>query len=176
MPTWYGDFQFSSFVGLFLNESMNIFALGFPRVLVTLFPCCLSIWLFLYVLYVPIFCSKIVLLPLHPVVGIFSWILPLFAENFCCFEMTRLFCIVCTCLDIFFVSLLSSVPSDLSPRVLSFILIVVFLFFFIPIYSKVVGHYNQFLCCCNFLKFVFPVEIPIKVLISCFCCFGEYQF
>ena len=46
----------------------HLFACCFVRVLMALFPCYLSIRIFCYVLFVPIFCSKIVLFPCHPVV------------------------------------------------------------------------------------------------------------
>ena len=49
---------------------------GLLRALITLFPCCLSIQIFCYYLSVPICCSKIVLLPSHPVVGMSLHISP----------------------------------------------------------------------------------------------------
>ena len=60
MPWWPGIFQFGSFLNVALS-------------------CCSSIQLFCSVLSVPIFCSKIVLVPSHPVVGMSSCILLLLA-------------------------------------------------------------------------------------------------
>ena len=51
------------------------------RVLLTLFPCCLSIRLFCYAPFVPIFCSKIVLFPYNPVVGRCLCFHPLFSDR-----------------------------------------------------------------------------------------------
>ena len=50
---------------------------GFLRILAILFPCYLSIQLFCHILSVPLFYSKILLLPLYPVVGFSSCIFQL---------------------------------------------------------------------------------------------------
>ena len=74
---------------------------------------------------VPLFYSKLVLLPLHPVVGMFSCIFPrhagrIFFVNLECSVLSALFDPV----SISFVFLLLSVPSDLFSRVVSFVLTV----------------------------------------------------
>ena len=71
-----------------------------------IFPCCLSIRLFYYFLFVSIFYSKTDFF--HPVVGITSFILPLVASKiiFHCFRMASFVYIVLQCLDIFLVYLL----------------------------------------------------------------------
>ena len=62
--------------------SWSIFSLlVLLRVLLTHFPCCLSIRLVFYVYFVPMLSRKIVLFPCHPVVGMSSWILPLLASR-----------------------------------------------------------------------------------------------
>ena len=75
-----------------------------------------SIRNFYYVISVPIFYSKIVLLPLHPVVGMSSCILLLLFGGifFRCFGKFCFVCIGIPCLVIFYVSPLSLIFFDLS--------------------------------------------------------------
>ena len=74
---------------------------------------------------------KIALFPCHSVVDMCSCILPQLADRFFLFFWNVLFCLYCFIfLDVFLVFLLLSVPSDLYPRVLFFVLQVVLLFFF----------------------------------------------
>ena len=54
-------FQFGSFLSVALNLLRRIFAFSPSSILSTLFSCCLSIRIFCYVLFVPIFSSEIVL-------------------------------------------------------------------------------------------------------------------
>ena len=102
------------------------------RVLLTLFQCCLSIRPFCYVLLVVIFCSKIVLLSLQLVFGIFlSHPPPVQVGRIfsCCFGISCFVCIVLPRLDIFLISLLSPGLFGLFPRVvLSFLLALLFPF------------------------------------------------
>ena len=63
MPSWPGVFQLATFLSVAQSESRFIFAFGPSSSHFNFFPCCLSIQLFCYILFVPIFCSKIVLLP-----------------------------------------------------------------------------------------------------------------
>ena len=90
---------------LWVNQGV-FFPSALLPVLLTLFSCCLSIRLICYVLFVPIFCSKLVLFSSHPVVGMFSYILPQLAGRifffFRCFWNVQ-FCLYCFILDIFFV-------------------------------------------------------------------------
>ena len=110
MPLWLGFFQFSTFLSV---------AQFFP-------PSCLSIRLFCYILFLPIFCSKIVLFPYHPVVSAFTLYLQVGFLSFFLLE-----CLVLSILfNIFLDFLLSPEPSDLFPRVVSFVFIVVLLFSF----------------------------------------------
>ena len=109
MPSWPGVFQFG--------------------VLVTFFSCFLSIRLLCYVLFLPIFCSNIVLFPCHPTVGMSSCILPLLGRIFCCcFGMSYFFCTVLSCFDIFLVFLFSPLPSDLFPQIFVCFICVAFFF------------------------------------------------
>ena len=59
------------------------------RVFLTLFTCYLSIRLFCYILFVTIFCSKIVWFPCYPVVGIFSSLFWNVLFCLCCFILSR---------------------------------------------------------------------------------------
>ena len=65
MPSWPGVFQFSTFLLVALSDSRCLST----SVLSFFFHVFLSFQLFCYVLPVPISYSKIILLPLHPVVG-----------------------------------------------------------------------------------------------------------
>ena len=142
--------------------------------LVTLFPCCLSIRLFCIVLSVPIFCSKIFLLPCHQVVGMYSCILTQLAGWFFhCFWKSWFICIVWSCLTIILAFLLSPVLSGLFPRVVFYVLLLVLFFSFCP---------NMFQCSPSVLSFslvvgdffsVFPVEFTLQALRFCSCSFGE---
>ena len=81
-----------------------------PWVLVILYPCYLFNQSFCYVLSVPISYSKIVLLPLHLVVGLFL-LLGRFFFNY--FGISRFVCIVWPSPAIFWVFLLSLISFDL---------------------------------------------------------------
>ena len=113
---------FRTFLSVTLCESKCIFILRASSSPCTFFPCCLSSRISCYLLSVPIFCSKIVLLPLHPVIGMYSCILPRLAGRIFIrsFGMSCFVCIVWSCQDIFSVSLLMPVPSDLLLRVVFF--------------------------------------------------------
>ena len=67
------------------------------------FWCCIHIRLFYYVLFVHIFCFKIVLFPFPPFVGMSSYILSRLAGTISlrCFEKSCFVWIVLSCLDIF---------------------------------------------------------------------------
>ena len=138
------------------------------------FPCYLSIWHFCYVLPVPVFFSKIVLLPLHPIIGL-SWcfLLEIVGKIFFrYFEMSYFVYIAGLCLGIFKFSFLSPVSYDLYPQILLFDLAAVLAlsFFLVPFPFLIIFH-----CCRNFFiwvpnlishpgfefLFVFLWEIPI---------------
>ena len=89
----------------------------------------LSIQLFCYVPFFPVFRFKIVLFPYNPFDGICSCILPQLADRFFFryFGMSRFVCFVLSSLDIFLVFLLSRLPSGL----LFVLLVLLFLFFFL---------------------------------------------
>ena len=126
---YHGVFQFGIFFSVDQSESMCIFIFC-PSNPSNSFPILLIHSAFFYVLLVAIFCSKIILIPLHLVVGMSSCDLPLLADRifFRCFGMSRFVYIVLPCLDIFLVFLLSPVLSGLFPRVLlSFSLGLIFL-------------------------------------------------
>ena len=107
MLSWPGVFQFGIFLSVALSESRYIFAFGPSSIPCYSFQCCLSFRLFYNDFYVPIFCSKIVLLPSRSVVGISSHLFPLLAGRifFCCFGMFYFVCIVWSYRDIFLVFL-----------------------------------------------------------------------
>ena len=88
-PIWH-------FFGVALSELRRIFALGpsSSPYIITIFPSCLSIRLFSYDPCVPIFYSQIVLLPLHLVVVMSSYILLLLVLKifFRCFK-NAMFCL-----------------------------------------------------------------------------------
>ena len=75
VPSCLWNFQFSTFWVLLRMNQGVISSSVLLRVLI-LFPCCLFIRLFCYVVSVPVFCSKIVLFPCNPDViiccGIFA--------------------------------------------------------------------------------------------------------
>ena len=136
-------------------------------------PHCLSIRLFCYDLYVPKFYSETVLPPSYSAVGMSSHnaTILIWRIFFHCFRMSGFGGIVWSYLDKFLVSLLSPVPSDLSPRVISFVVIV------LPCSFRP----NIFLCFSSVLSFslvveafffVFPVWFPIHVLNFCSCSLG----
>ena len=106
MPSQLGFFLCGIF-GVLLWMNWGVFSpQGLQRVLVTLFLCCLSIRLFCYDLSVPIFCSKIVLLPSNPFASIFSIILYVFAGRiFLLLFWKVLFCLDCLILSWYFFSL-----------------------------------------------------------------------
>ena len=72
--------EFSNLVHFWvlLNVNRCVFS---PSVLLQVLTLCLSIRFFCYVLFLAIFYFKIVLFPRHPVVGMFSCNLPLFASR-----------------------------------------------------------------------------------------------
>ena len=123
------------FLSVAQSELRYIFGFGVSSS-PSLFPCCLSIRLFCYVPFVPMFCSKIVLFPYHPVVGMCWFIHPQFPGRiffvFFCGGMSCFVCIVLFCIDIFLVFLLSPVAPGLFLRFEYFVLIVVLLFSFRP--------------------------------------------
>ena len=88
-----GALQFSNFLSVALSESTLFLPKVLLHVLVALFPCCLFIWLFCYVLSIPIFCPKIVLLPLHLVVSMSLCILPSLAGRIFSLFWNVLFCL-----------------------------------------------------------------------------------
>ena len=127
--------------------------LGLSSTLCNSFPCCLSILflvffcLFFYDPFVPMVCSEIVLFPLHPVSRLSTHFLPLLADRnfFLCFGKSCFACIVWSCLGIFSGFLLSPVPSDLSLRVVSFV--VVLLLF--PLSPKILYFFFLFIFGCR---------------------------
>ena len=113
-------FPIRYFFSVLLWAIPGVFPLHFHRrVLVILFLCYLSIWLFNYFLSVPIFYSKIVLLPLHPIVGMSTWILNFLVSRifFRYFGMSNFVYIARPCHGIFQVFLLSPISFDSSFRV-----------------------------------------------------------
>ena len=151
-----------------------VFCSGPLWVLLNLFLCCLSIRIFCYDLFVPIFCSKVVLSPCHLVIGIFSLILLLLADRiFFHFFFDFLVLSVLSFLDTFLVFLHSLEPSDLSPRVTLFVSVVELLFSFhhniFPRIFLVLG----FLLVVVDFEFVFPAYFTIQVLSFCSCYLGN---
>ena len=126
-PQWINVFFQGGLLGF--SFFFFFFALGPSLLLVALFSCCLSIWLFCYDLSIPIFCCKIFFLPLHHIVWM-SLCIPLLAGGiiFHCF-----FCIVWSCLSIFLVFLLFVILSNLFSWVVSFDLILLILAFFVSL-------------------------------------------
>ena len=147
MPSWLGIFKLGTFSRVALNDLRYISLLGLSSS-----SCCcfLSIRLFCYDLSVPIFSFKFVLLPFHPVAKS-SCIFPLLAGRFFhCLGISRFVWIVWSCLNIFLVFLISPVPSGLFPRVVSFVLIVLFFAFRFNIFPYFPLFYI-FTCCRRFL-------------------------
>ena len=109
---WPGVFQFGTFLRIARNEFRCIFTFGQKGLTISI--CCLSIRLFCYVLFVPIFFSKIVKFPCRQAVGMSSCILPLLAMRIFSLFWNVLFClfrfILLRYLVVFF---LSPVPSCL---------------------------------------------------------------
>ena len=81
MPWSTGVLQFCTLLSVTLCESICISSLVLLWLIKNSFPFWLSIRLFCYVHFFPIFCSKIVLFPCHPVVSMSSCILPLHASR-----------------------------------------------------------------------------------------------
>ena len=81
-------------------------------------------------LFVPIFCSKLFYFPCHLVVSITSCILHLLTFRIFsrCFGKSCFVYIILSCLDMFLI-FLSPVPSDLFPRFILYILLVLFSLF-----------------------------------------------
>ena len=154
-----------------LGVNPRVFSSQGLRVFLTLFPCCLSIRFFCYVLFIAIFYTKIALFPGHPVVGMSSCIHPLLVGRifFCCFGMS---CFV----SIFFI---------LSPFFRQYLLIyflelyyffyLCYFFLFVPTCSNLFSSVLTFLLVVVDLLCVFPVEFPIKILSFCSRSLGEYR-
>ena len=123
IPSWSGIFQLGIFLINALSESRRISASEPSFFFGICFSCYLSIWPFCYVHSVPIFYSKIILFPLHPVVDLSLWILLQQLVRwifFCYFSRSWFVCIASPCSNIFWVFLLSSISFDLClPIVLS---------------------------------------------------------
>ena len=100
MPSWPEIFQIGTFLSVALSKSRFTFLLGPSPCSSNSFFHVVYIFGFLcYAFSVPIFCSKIVLLPFHPVVGMSSYIFPLLAGwNFWLF-WNVLFCLYCLILS-----------------------------------------------------------------------------
>ena len=116
---------------------------------------------FYHVLLVAIFCSKIVQLLLHPVVGMFSYHLPPLVSRifFSCFGMSYFVCIVLHFLNIFLIFLLSPVRSGPFPRgLLLFFLLL--LFPFLPTCFSVFS--ISFIIFACFLRFLICVSSRIS--------------
>ena len=128
------------------------------RVFLTLFPCCLSIRLFCYVLLVAIFCSKIVLLL---VVGMFSCHLPLLSGRIFFVVLERRFVLILLPY-LFLIFLLSPLLFGLFPRILLSFFLCCF-FFFCPNMFQHFSSVLSFLLVVYFLS-TFLVEFSIQVL------------
>ena len=114
------------------------------RVLQTLSPCCLSIWLRTHILLQNCFVS------FSSVVDMSSCVLLQLAGRiffFHCFGMSCFVCIILSCLDIFLVFLLSPVPSDLFPRVVLLFLLGLLFFFSSQHVSRFFLCFIIFACC-----------------------------
>ena len=99
MPSWFGVFQFV-FCFLFCSEWIELYfrlraSFEFLKLFILFFH---PFGFFCYVFSVLIYCSKIVLLPLHLTVGMSLWIILLFADRiyFHCFEMPCFVCLICS--------------------------------------------------------------------------------
>ena len=119
-----------------------------------------SAFFFYYDLSVPIFCTKIFMPLSRPVIGMSSFILFLLADRmfFRCFQMSYFVCIIWFCLGIFLVFPLWLIPSNLSLRVVSFVLIVLLfsssehLFMFFFYLSLFVSCRRFFICISNLIS------------------------
>ena len=174
--SWLGVFVLRIVLVLFRVNRCIFSPSVFLQVLLTLFLCCLFIRFFSYVVLVAIFCSKIVLFPLHPVVGKTLCHLPLLVGRIFSryFGISWLVCIVLPCLDIFLIFLHSPVISGLFFRVvLSFLHVLRFPF--CPNMFQRFSFVLSFLLVVDFLS-AFPVEFPIKVLSFCLCFFSQTNF
>ena len=147
---------------LLLWVTLGVFLAKFLLLLVILFPYCLSIQLFCYVLFVPIFCCKIVLFPFRLVVVMSFWILSLLAGwiFFCCFGMS--------CFSVLFnpVSLSFYLSFFRQRLAVLFILIVALLMSFCPYIFQCLIPVLVFLPVVNLLS-MFPVLFLIQVLTFC---------
>ena len=102
MSSWPGVFQFANFL-VFLRVNRGVFLPSvLLRILLSLYPCCLSIWFFCYVPFLPIFLLKNCLFPCHLVIILSSGIPILLAGRiFSLFWNVLFFCIVLSCPGIF---------------------------------------------------------------------------
>ena len=157
-PIWYFLVPFS--VNL---RAFPIFVLY--RVILTISPCCLSIRLFCYVLFVAVFYSRIVQFLLHPVVGTCSFYLIQLVSRIH-FRFFGIFCFVyinSTFGDIFFIFFWWPVFSDIFPQV-------VLLFFLVLLFFGGPHHVSAlFLCFIVFLHlyFEFPNQDLIFLFVLC---------
>ena len=172
MLSWSGVFLFGTFMNIALSESRCIFAFGPSSSLLTLFPCYLSIRLFYYALFVPIFCSEIVLFLCYPVVGMSSCILPLHASRIFSLFWNVLFCLYCFIVSRYFSSFASTFWFISWSCI---ILLVMLLFSFRPNIFQRSLFVLSFSLVVDFL-FAFPVEFPIQVLSFCLSFLRELQF
>ena len=120
--------------------------------LVIHFSCYLFNRPFYYVLSVPIFYSKIILLPLHPVVGLSSCILNLLVGRifFSYFGISCFICIVWPCPGIFWVSLLLPISFDSSLKLNSQTCLLYCFGLFIPEYPRMFSLQSTFAFCRSF--------------------------
>ena len=171
-----GVFQFGIFLVLFWVNQYVSSPSVILRVLLTLFRCCLINWIFCFVLFVAIFCSRIVLFSCHPVIGMSSCNLPLTCclNFFRCFGMSNFVCIVLSCLDIFLAFLLSPVTSGLFRQVvLSVLNVLIFLYC-----AKMFQDFSSvltFLLVVRGFFWAFPVEFPNQIL-NFVSVFGDPDF
>ena len=94
MPSRPTVFQFGIFLVLFWVNKGVLLLSGLLPALAAFLSYCLSIQLFHYDLYVPIFCSKIVVLPLHSVVVMSSHHFPDFLVEFSFVVLFFLYCLM----------------------------------------------------------------------------------
>ena len=151
MPLWPDVFQFGIFLvllcinpGVFSPEGLFWFLL---------FPCYRCVWLFCYIISVPIFCSKIVLLPLQLVVGMYSYAHHQL-DGWFRFHYFGMFCfvsIVWLCLSNFFSppSFARAFSFNSSSCIACFTCFVVFLF--LSLHIPAFFHFLIILACCRFL-------------------------
>ena len=132
--------------------------------------------MFCYALLVSTFFSKIVFLPLHSVVGMFSCHLPDLLVNVFSLFWNVLFCLYCFILSRYlFNLLLSLVLSGLFPRVVLSFLLVLFFPFFLKMFQRFSSVFSFLLVDVDFLS-AFPVEFPIQILSFCSCFLGKPRF